>query len=208
MMKLDSVESFKYLGVYLDNQLRFNTHADYIKRKIFAKMKALAKTRQFVSESMSLQLFQSLILPHLDYGDVIYDAMSNQDAAKLQVVQNKCLRICLNAEPRSSVESLHNRAKVPMLSSRRKMHTCKFVYDGLHNKLSDKVNDMFSFVNERHNVNTRASTEAMATMPQVNLQMCKNNVKYRGPKYFNELPVDTRLAPSSTSFKSRMKKLT
>ena len=98
--------------------------------------------------------------------------MSNQDAAKLQVVQNKCLRICLNAEPRSSVISLHERANLPLLELRRKMHTCKFVYEGLHNKSSENVNNMFSFVNEMHEVNTRASTEAMATMPHVNLEIC------------------------------------
>ena len=40
---VDKVDSFKYLGVYLDNQLHFNIHADYVKRKIFGKMKALAK---------------------------------------------------------------------------------------------------------------------------------------------------------------------
>ena len=65
---------------------------------------------------------------------------------------------------------------------------------------------MFTFVNETHEVNTRASTDAKATMPNVNLQMCKGNVKYRGPKYFNELPTSVRSAPSSESFKSRSKK--
>ncbi len=135
------------------------------------------------------------------------NAMPSQDAAKLQVVQNKCLRICLNAEPRASVRNLHERAKLPLLGDRRKMHTCKFVFDGLYNRSSDNVNGMFSFVNETHDVNTRASTDAKVTVPQVNLQVCKNNVRYRGPKYFNDLPVEIRTAPSTDSFKSRTKKL-
>ncbi len=133
--------------------------------------------------------------------------MSNQDAAKLQVVQNKCLRICLQAESRSSVASLHEKAKLPLLNDRRKMHTCKFTYEGLQNKASENVNNMFTFVNETHIVNTRASTEARAAKPNVNLETCKNNVRVRGPKYFNEMPIHVRTAPSSACFKSRIKKL-
>ncbi len=34
---VDRVESFKYLGIFLDNQLRFNIHADYVKCKISRK---------------------------------------------------------------------------------------------------------------------------------------------------------------------------
>ncbi len=203
---VDKVDNFKYLGIFLDNRLHFNIHADYVKRKIFSKMKMLAKTRQFISQNMSLQLFQSLILPHLDYGDIIYDAMGSQDAAKLQTVQNKCLRICLNAEPRSSAKQLHEQANFPLLSDRRKIHTSKFVYNGLHSRASDNVNNMFTFVNETHVVNTRASTESVASVPHVNLQISKGNVAYRGPKYFNELPTDVRTAPSHKSFNSRAKK--
>ncbi len=203
---IERVDSFKYLGVYLDKNLKFNVHADYVRRKIFSKMKALAKTRQFVSQSMSLQLYRSLVLPHLDYGDILYDTMSAQDSNKLQVIQNKCLRICLKEDPRASVDRLHDVAKLPTLKDHRIMHSVKFVYEGLNNKSSVKVNEMFSFVNETHDVNTRASTDKMAAMPHATLQISKGNIRFRGAGYFNELPAVARTAPTTNSFKNRVKK--
>ena len=88
------VESFKYLGVILDNLVRFDKHTSYIKRKVFLKMKMLGRVRSFISESLALQLYKSLIIPCIDYGDVIYDAASKKDCQALQVIQNGCLRIC------------------------------------------------------------------------------------------------------------------
>ena len=38
-----------------------------------------------------------MILPHFDYGDVIYSSSSSTDPLnELQVLQNKCLRACTN----------------------------------------------------------------------------------------------------------------
>ena len=103
--KVERVSKFKYLGVILDQNLKFNEHTDFVKRKTFAKMKALARIRQFVTQGVSLQLYKSLIIPHVDYGDVLYDSLSKGDAKKLQIIQNKCLRICLKSDPLSSAGS-------------------------------------------------------------------------------------------------------
>ncbi len=113
------VESFKYLGVILDNLLRFDKHTNYIKRKVFLKMKMLGRVRSFISESLTLQLYRSLILPHIDYGDVVYDVAGKRDCQTLQVIQNGCLWICCKADPRTPVVELHRKMKTPFLIDRR-----------------------------------------------------------------------------------------
>ena len=76
---IGTVESFKYLGVILDNLLSFDKHTSYIRRKVFLKMKMLGRVRSFIDENLALQLYKSLISPHIDYGDSIYDAASKKD---------------------------------------------------------------------------------------------------------------------------------
>ena len=105
----------------------------------------------------------------------------------------KCLRICLKAGQLSPVEDLHKRAEIPFLHERRKMHTCNFVNKGIHNKLSDKVNTMFSYVNETHEVKTRANNDL--AVPAVRLNISKGNVKYRGALYYNSLPPAVKKGP-------------
>ena len=47
-------------------------------------MKSLAHVCQFVSRGLALQLYQRLIVPHMDYGDVVYDAIGTVNSQKLQ----------------------------------------------------------------------------------------------------------------------------
>ncbi len=155
---------------------------------------------------MSLHLYNSLIIPHADYSDIIYDVMSASDANTLQVVQNKCLGICLRAEPRTSIAELHVQAKLSYLSTRRQAHSCNFVYKGLNNQSSKNVNNLFISMNEAHNRDTRASRGATVRPPAVSKLISKGNIAYRGSVYFNDLPASVRTAPSYNSFKGRVKK--
>ena len=66
------VNSFKYLGVMVDSTLKFNDHTNYIKGKVFFKMKPLRCIRTFNNDKLALQLSKSLILPHIDYVDIVF----------------------------------------------------------------------------------------------------------------------------------------
>ena len=119
------------------------------------KMKMLSRIKQYISQHMALKLYSSLILPEFDYADIIYDSISKQNANKLQVMQNLCLKICTNSDCRISTVELHTKANMPLLATRHNAHTCNFVYRGLHSQLSKGVHSMFYFREDRPN-NTRA----------------------------------------------------
>ncbi len=203
---VSKVNTFKYLGIMVDNNLKFGEHVEYTKKKLFAKMKSLARVRQFVSRGLALQLYQTLIIPHMDYGDIIYDAIGVVDSQKLQMLQNQCLRICCNADPRTPINTLHQECNLPKLQTRRKLHVCNFVYAGMKGLSSNKVNTMFNTVTNNHGLATRACSSNTLKVPTTRLKICEQNVKIRGARYFNALPVDVRNAPGSDSFKSRAKK--
>ncbi len=142
----------------------------------------------------------------MDYGDVVYDAMGTVDSRKLQVLQNQCLRICCNSDPRTPINDLHANCKMPKLEVCRKLHVCNFVHAGLSDKSSNKVNSMFEVMANQNAMATRAGATNVLKVPPTRLKTCEQNVRIRGAKYFNELPVDIRMAPSSGSFKARAKK--
>ena len=77
---VETVTTFKYLGILLDNHLSFCEHVAYLRRKIYAKVKVLGHVRQYISQIRALQLYKSLILPEFDYADQIYDAMPDGSA--------------------------------------------------------------------------------------------------------------------------------
>ena len=61
-MEVKIVSEVKYLGIMLDPKLSFNIHAEYIRKKCVGRLKMLGRTRGFVDQETSLQLYKSLIV--------------------------------------------------------------------------------------------------------------------------------------------------
>ena len=93
--KLQMVPSFKYLGIFLDSTLSYNIlHINSLIRSVIHKVTLLAKVKTYLRDEVALQINKSMILPYLDYADVIFDKAHSQDLEKLQRLQNRCLKIC------------------------------------------------------------------------------------------------------------------
>ena len=70
---LDTVSSFKYLGMALDSDLNFSKHVnDYIKTVSY-KVHQLAKICKLFNVRRNVLFYKSMILPRIDYGDIIYE---------------------------------------------------------------------------------------------------------------------------------------
>ena len=101
--ELDFVDTYKYLGIILDKSLTFNKHVQQCINSVSHKLFLLSKIRSYISEHMAITIYKTLIVPYLDYGDVLFINASRELLNKLQRLQNKCLRICLRTHPRTSV---------------------------------------------------------------------------------------------------------
>ena len=66
-------DSQKNLDVVLDNCLSFDDHLKMILNKINKTIGLLHKLHNILRRSVLLTIYKSLIRPHLDYGDIIYD---------------------------------------------------------------------------------------------------------------------------------------
>ena len=64
----------------LDDKLRFVTHAQSARAKVYPKMKTLSKIRTCVSKGTALYLLSSLIQPVFDFNNIIYDSIRMHDA--------------------------------------------------------------------------------------------------------------------------------
>ena len=123
-------------------------------------MKQLGRIKPFIPTDLTIHPYCSLILPHLDYGDTVYEAMSDTLANQLQVIQNNCLRICLVRNKRSPTDELHETACLMRLDVRRKQHVTQQVYKGISDQSTPLINNMFTKVLDTHTVHTRSSVNS------------------------------------------------
>ena len=120
-------------------------------------------------------------------------------------MQNKCFHMCTNSKPRTPVDGLHQDAGLPKLATQREAHTCNLVFEGLKDILSKGINQMFEYSEPRARNNTLAIENMQLSIPINRIKICDCNIKVRGAKYYNELPLDIKMKPSYESHKEAVK---
>ena len=149
--KLEQVTSMKYLGVILDDILSFDPHVDYMHSKAVKKLGIVRKAREFLDLGTSVRLYKSLVLPHIDYCDLIYCCTSEANLQKLQKLQNCACRTLLRADRRAHIQDMHQDFKFLTLSQRREYHMATECYKHVTNSDSS----LHSFFQSKNGRRTR-----------------------------------------------------
>ena len=192
---IHNVDSYKYLGIILDNKLNFEKHAKSVYSLGSHKIYLLAKTRNYLTTTMALTIFKSKILPYFDYGDIFYMDTHAIVLNNLQVLQVRALRICLRSQPRESRDVLHREAGLPLLENRKITHLRNFMCARKDN--GDYVDT---------NVNsTRAHDAVRFKMELAKSKTFERSIYYKGAKEWNSLDSSTRNIPTLLDFKRNQK---
>ena len=86
-----------YLGCLLDETLCGEAMALKVINKINSRLRFLYRKNRFLSPPLRRLLCNSLIQPHFDYAcSAWYPNLNKRLKSKLQILQNKCIRFCLN----------------------------------------------------------------------------------------------------------------
>ena len=80
---LTPTSSHKHLGIILDSKLNFNNH---LSDKIYKANKGIGIIRRlykFLPRASLINIYKVFVRSHLDYGDIIYDNISNAIFCKM-----------------------------------------------------------------------------------------------------------------------------
>ena len=91
---LELVNSIKYLGIHISHDLSWSDHVQHVStkaRKIIGLL--YRKYYNFTSPATLLQLYKSLVRPHLEYASAIWSPYLQKDKILLEKVQKLALRM-------------------------------------------------------------------------------------------------------------------
>ena len=74
---VEKAQTQNYLGLKLDKKLSFKEHLKDKFAKVNRGIRILKKLSGFLPRHSLITLYKSLIRPHLDYADIIYDQLNN-----------------------------------------------------------------------------------------------------------------------------------
>lgn len=204
--KIEREHSMKYLGVILDEHLTFDEHINYILTKASKKLGILRRARDYLNKSTKILLYKSLVLPHIDYCDLVYMCTTDLNLQKLQLIQNSACRIILQADIDIPIMSMHEELDLPTLHQRRQIHTAMDCFNNIKNDEAG-LHSMFIPIDEDRVRSTRSENRNMMRVPDVRSVTGRKAYSYRGPSFWNTLENESRTITTKTTFKTHITKL-
>ncbi len=72
----------KYIGMYIDENLKWNVHIDNIIPRISTKIGVFRSLRKIIRTVIPKLLYNVIVLPHFDYANVVYDSASETSKSR------------------------------------------------------------------------------------------------------------------------------
>ena len=157
--RLDRVNSYKYLGVIINENLTWTDHIENLRSKVLQRLGLLRRIKFFLPRDIRELLVKSTIIPLLDYADVTWGDKANLTRLmkKVQVLQNLAAKFVLDMPRHSSATEALHQLGWDNLMERRRLHRLILFFKAL-NGLIDWDFNLYSF-KDIHNYNTRGRND-------------------------------------------------
>ena len=105
-------QSYKLLGVYLDENLTFHRNTAYIIAKMSKSILCINRAKHFLPHNILITLYHSLVHSHLLYCPLIISCSTNQELEKIFKIQKKAIRIVTNSSYHAHTAPLFAKHKI------------------------------------------------------------------------------------------------
>ena len=128
---LERVPSYKLLGIWLEDNLKWTKNTEYIVKKARKRLYLLKVLKKYGAPSQDLlQFYCSVIRSTLEYGDVLWHGgLTKAQSVNIERIQKRAFRIIL---PGVDYPVALNRLNMQMLSERRENHCVELVSNISH----------------------------------------------------------------------------
>ena len=114
LVKLNSIQEVKLLGVTFDSQLTFKSHIGNICMKAGTKINALSRFCSVLDKQSRYEMFYRFILSYFKFCSVVWHNCSVSDMKKIENIQKRALRIIVN-DSNATYRELRERSQRPLL---------------------------------------------------------------------------------------------
>ena len=200
---LENVKSTKYLGVNIQNDLKWDGHIDSICNKANRTLGFLRRNLKIGNKKTKETAYKTLVRPLLEYAAPVWDPSDKDEIQQIEKVQQRAARwVSHRFRHTSSVDTMIQDLKWPSLQQRRKKARLETFY---------KYHSGLITINSKYKPkpSSRRLSRRQNNSQNYNVPSCRT--KYRQMTFFprtipewNHLPEDVVAAKTLDSFKSRL----
>ena len=204
---LEWVNSFKYLGIFIDRKLTFAHHTMFLSRKISSVLGMLRSTRQFLNTKALKTLYYALVYSIVTQSIIVYGNTYETNINPIRILLNKILRTILNVKcdanrvPLLSTTSMYFNLRLLKFNDARNYFLLKFLRTALYfNPVL--YHKYFSVYVPDHDYNNR---NFRLRIPPARTEIFRRSPVFKSILLFNSLPEYLTLPMSHFKFKKLYK---
>ena len=198
---IDRIKCAKFLGVQLDDQLKFDMHVKQVVCKISRVTGIMKKLKQLAPPSILRTVYFSLAYPHLNYALPAWGGCGVTLVNKVQAVQKRVLSV-LSFNPSVNIYEQYRLMNFDMLHR----YCCSIIFHKIsngtyHDFLTNKLNS----IQTHHAYSTRFKADGKLIGPKNRTSKSQQTFISRATKAWNLIPLEIRVLQDSNLFKKRLK---
>ena len=158
---------------------------------------------QFINKEFINQVYYAYIFPQIKYGIEVYGTSGKTLMSRLQIQQNKLLKILSRKQQRYSSTLLHSELGLLTCLNIHNLFVLIFVHKQRYNLLPDIFQQYYKLNRDTRNINTRQINDLYVPKMRTNTGVLA--LKCHGAKLWNNLDEEVKNVPSKFKFKRKVK---
>ena len=171
---LSRVSSFKYLGLYIDENLTWHEHTTSVLQRVLSRVHCLYHLNPILKDLLG-KLYSIFALPILDYCDVVWTPSSTTHFKRLKRLHARFSNLCPTTCSSVSIT----------LTEQRRYHAATQVYRALHILSPLYLHDSFHYAVKITSCSRRNVHRLF--VPKVRTTIAKNSFYFHGTQIWNSL---------------------
>ncbi len=201
---IKQVKSTKFLGLIIDDQLKWSDHISHVKSKLTSSLFAIRKAKHVLSQKHIKTLYYSMFHPYLEYGNIIWGSAAQSLLKPIEILQKKAVRIINNSNYNTHTGPIFKSHNILSLHDLHSLQVNKFMYQYHHNSLPTPLMDLFTPNRIIHHHNTRHRDSPHIVYRRT--AKASQSIVHKGPKFWQSVPQNVKDAKTLYSFSQRFKK--
>lgn len=203
-VKLEQVESTKFLGVFIDSKLSWQHHIKHIKSKIAKSIGIIGKAKKSLNTATLITLYNSFIYPYLTYGVEVWGSANDSLIQAIYKLQKRSIRIISSAKRREHSEPLFKNLKLLVFPKVYQYCIGKMMFKFVKKLVPRELCNLFSVAGNIHPYPTRQRGHLRVAFGRTTF--IHKTFKFRGRHLWNELLPILDHQCSYATYRFRLKK--
>lgn len=202
---LTQKSSIKFLGIIVDEHLNWKNHIVELSNKLSKNLNLIRHIKYLLDSNALQKLYFTLIHSYLTYCTIIWGNTYKSNINKLQILQNKSIRLIFNDIDYTNTTNLFNKFNILKIKNIHKLQSAVFIFKYRHNLLPPLfyLNKFFEILTTKSNLNLRNKENIYIQYASTNTRIF--TIKFAGPRFWNSLPHEIKNSNHITSFKKEVK---